>query len=72
MLEASKKQVPLKSYSLEIRIDSASQILNNKENRNISMLTRIEDWQILCVYIHFYQITIDVTLMTEDIFRVCL
>ena len=29
--EASKKQVPLKSYSLEIRIDSVNQILKNKE-----------------------------------------
>ena len=27
----NKKQVPLKSYSLEIRIDSVSQILKNKE-----------------------------------------
>ena len=32
MLEANKKQVPLKSYSLEIRIDSVNQILKNKEN----------------------------------------
>ena len=32
MLEANKKQVHLKSYSLEIRIDdSANQILKNKE-----------------------------------------
>ena len=31
VLEASKKQVPLKSYSLEIRIDSVNQILKNKE-----------------------------------------
>ena len=28
---ANKKQVPLKSYSLEIRIDSVNQILKNKE-----------------------------------------
>ena len=27
----NKKQVPLKSYSLEVRIDSVSQILKNKE-----------------------------------------
>ena len=31
MLEANKKQVPLKSYSLEIRIDSVNKILKNKE-----------------------------------------
>ena len=31
MLEAKKKQVPLRSYSLEIRIDSVNQILKNKE-----------------------------------------
>ena len=31
MLEANKKQVPLKSYSLKIKIDSVSQILRNKE-----------------------------------------
>ena len=31
MLEANKKQVPLKSYFLEIRIDSVNQILKNKE-----------------------------------------
>ena len=31
VLEANKKQVPLKIYSLTIRIDSVSQILKNKE-----------------------------------------
>ena len=31
MLEANKKQVPLKNYSLKIRIDSLNQILKNKE-----------------------------------------
>ena len=31
VLEANKKQVPLKSNSLEIRIDSVNQILKNKE-----------------------------------------
>ena len=31
MLQANKKQVPLKSYSLEIRMDSVNQILKNKE-----------------------------------------
>ena len=31
LASTNKKQVPLKSYSLEIRIDSVSQILKNKE-----------------------------------------
>ena len=31
MLEDNKKQVPLKSYSLKIKIDSVNQILKNKE-----------------------------------------
>ena len=31
MLEANKKQVPLKSYRLKIGIDSVNQILRNKE-----------------------------------------
>ena len=60
MLEVNKKQVPLKSYSLEIRIDSVNQILKNKEKvkwtRNISTLTRITDQKIPCVYIYVYQI----------------
>ena len=30
VLEANKKQVPLKSYSPKIRIDSVNQILKNK------------------------------------------
>ena len=30
VLEADKKQVPLKSYSLKTRIDSVNQILKNK------------------------------------------
>ena len=30
VLEANKKQVPLNSYSLEIRIGSVNQILKNK------------------------------------------
>ena len=50
MLAANKKQVPLKSYSLEIRIDSVNQILKNKEKNkqssNISMLTRITDCRV--------------------------
>ena len=31
VLEANKKQVSLKTYSLKIRIDSVTQILKNKE-----------------------------------------
>ena len=31
VLEANKEQVPLTSYSLEIRIDSVNQILKSKE-----------------------------------------
>ena len=31
VLEANKNQVPLKTYSLEIRIDFVNQILKNKE-----------------------------------------
>ena len=31
MLEINKKQVPLKSYALKIRVDSVNQILKNKE-----------------------------------------
>ena len=31
MLKANKKQVPLKSYSLKIRIDFVNQILRKKE-----------------------------------------
>ena len=31
MLEANKKQVSLKSYSLKTRIDSINKILKNKE-----------------------------------------
>ena len=58
VLEANKKQVPLKSYSLEIRIDSVNQILKNKEKvkwtRNISMLTRFTDRKIPCVYNYIY------------------
>ena len=60
VLEANKKQVSLKSYSLKIRIDSVNQILKNKKKvtstHNINILTRITDWKISCVYIHVYQI----------------
>ena len=57
VLEANKKQVPLKSYSLKIRIDSINQILTYKEKNtlthNINILTRIADWKIMCVYSFF-------------------
>ena len=33
-VEANKKQVPLKSYSLEIRIDPVNQILKKKKKLN--------------------------------------
>ena len=59
VLGANKKQVPLKSYFLEIRIDLVNQILKKKEKvketRNISMLTRITDRKSPCVDIHVYQ-----------------
>ena len=58
VLEANKKQVPWKSYSLKIRIDSVNQILKNKEKVmqtcDINILTRILDWKIPCVYIPVY------------------
>ena len=43
VLEVNKKQVPLTSYSLKIRIDSVNQILKNKvtQTSNITILTRI-------------------------------
>ena len=54
MLEANKKQVSLKGYSLKIRIDPVRQILWNKEKikqiRNLNILTRITDRKIPCVY----------------------
>ena len=57
MLEANKKHVSLKSFSLKIRIDSVNQILRNKEKVNKSVnefqtriLTRIPDRKILRVY----------------------
>ena len=82
MLEANKKQVPIKSYSLKIRFDSVNQILKNKEKIaktcNINKLTRITDQKILCVYIHVYRIIknedlaraiLYVMLIIENIFR---
>ena len=60
MLEANKKQVLLKSYSLKIRTDFVNQMLKNKVKivyrirKNI--LTRIRGRKIPCVYIHDYQI----------------
>ena len=60
VLEANKKHIPLKRYSLEIRIDSVNKILRNKEKvkwtRNKGMLTRISDRNILCVFTHVYRI----------------
>ena len=54
LLEANKKHVSLKSYSLKIRIDSVIQILcNNKKVKwpcNINILTGITDQKILCVH----------------------
>ena len=54
MLDASKKQVRLKIYSLKTRIDSLNQILRNKQKvkktRNINILTRITDRKIPYVY----------------------
>ena len=82
MLEANKKQVPLKSHSLKIRIDSVNQILKNEEKvaqtSNINILTRITDQKIPCVYIHAYQIIknqgpspiLYITLIIESIFWV--
>ena len=83
VLEANKKQVPLKSYSLEIGINSVNQILKNKEKvkftNNLSTLITITDWKIPCVYIYVYQIKkvedlvrmiLYVMLITEDIFWV--
>ena len=55
VLEANKKQVPLKIHSLKIRTDSVNQILKNKEkvtkSYNINILTRITNRKILCVYL---------------------
>ena len=56
VLEANKKQVLPKSYSLKIKIGSVNQILKNKEKVtktcNINILTRITGQKILCVYTH--------------------
>ena len=50
MLEANKKHVSLKSYSLKIGINSVNQIWRNKErvNLNINILTTITDQKIPC------------------------
>ena len=60
MLEANKIQVPLKSFSLKITIDSVNQILKNKEKFtetcDINILTRITDQKIPCLYNHVFQI----------------
>ena len=43
MLEANKKQVPPKSYSLKIRIDSVNQILKNKEKVHKPVIWKYTD-----------------------------
>ena len=54
MLEATKKQVPLKSYPLKIRTGSVDQILRNKgkneQTRNVNILIRITERKTPCVY----------------------
>ena len=54
MLEAHKKQVPLKSYSLKMRIDYIQSNLEEQRksyiNGNINILTRITDRKVPCVY----------------------
>ena len=54
VLEANKKEVSLKSYSLKTGIDSVNQALRNKDKiiwiRNINILTRITDRRIPYVY----------------------
>ena len=85
VLEANKNQVPLKSYSLEIRIDSVDQILKNKEKvkstRNIVCWPQLQTGRFR-VYIFMsieqqkiedlVRIILYVTLIIEDIFRVTL
>ena len=55
MLEANKKQFPLKSYSPKVKIDSAYQILKIKEKvtetYKIYILTRITDQNVYKVCI---------------------
>ena len=52
MLEVNKKQVPLKSYSLRIRIDSVNQILRSKEKITQIRKDSPED----SMYMFIYQI----------------
>ena len=58
VFEANKKQTPLRSCSMKIRIDYVNQILKNKEKvvqtLNINILTRITNWKIQSVYIYVY------------------
>ena len=60
VLEANKKQVPPKSYSLKTRIDSVNQTLNNKEKvmytGNTNILIRITNRKIPYVYTCAYHI----------------
>ena len=59
MLEANKKHIAPKSYSLII-IDSVNQILKNKEKvtqtHNLNLLTRITDRKIPSLYPHVYHV----------------
>ena len=59
MLEANKKHIAPKSYSLII-IDSVNQILKNKEKvtqtHNLNLLTRITDRKIPSLYTHVYHV----------------
>ena len=58
VLEANKKQVPLKSYFLKIRIESVSQNVRNREkvtwSGKINILTRNTDQKIVCAYSYLY------------------
>ena len=56
VLEANKKQVPLKSHFLKIKTDSVSKMWGRKErksyiNPNLNILTIITDLKIPCVYL---------------------
>ena len=58
MLEANKKHIAPKSYSLII-IDSVNQILKKEkvtQTRNLNLLTRITDRKIPSVYTHVYHV----------------
>ena len=52
-VEVNKKHVSLKSYSLNIRIDSVNQMMRSKEKvkqiGNVNIPNRITDGKILCI-----------------------